>query len=241
MIEINLLPDVKTDLLRAQKVRSAVISITIIVGIVAVGIVTVLSIWVFAVQTTRGILSDNTIKSESRKLTSVSDLANTLTIQHQLGALTGLHEEKHLTSRAFDMLTTIIPAEPNNVAINTLTLNSDSKTIIIEAQAPNGYPSLEVFKKTILATNFQYVDNGEKKTVPLASGMSDGDRSYGEDSTGQKVLRFTLSFEYPAELFSPYLTNAIIAAPTKTNATDSYIGVPQSLFVQKVNDPKEGQ
>jgi hypothetical protein len=240
MIEINLIPDVKKELLKAQRVRSTVISMAVIVGIGAIALVVVLCIWVFGVQIARSAITDNIIKTQSQKLASVSDISNTLTIQNQLSLLTKMHASKHIDSRAFDVLTTINPPQPNDVAINKMTLDSTSNTITLSAQAANGYPALEVFKKTIEATTFKYTQDGQNQSVPLASGMSDSDRSYGEDVTGAKVLRFTLVFTYPDVLFAPNLSNARIVAPTKANATDSYLGVPKSLFIQKASDTAGG-
>ena len=236
MIEINLVPDVKQELIKAQRVRASVISIAIIVGIAAVGVVVALAIWVFAVQAARGLISDNTIKSESEKLSSVEDISNTLTIQNQLSKLSAMHDNKNIDSRLFDILTTINPSAPNNVAITNVSLDSSTTTIKLEAQAVNGYPALDVFKKTINATTFEYNRDGEKQSLKLASNMSDSDRSYGEDASGARVLRFTLSFTYPGELFSKSSQNATIVAPERTNATDSFLGVPQSLFTQKASD-----
>lgn len=236
MIEINLVPDVKQELIKAQRVRASVISIAIVVGIAAVGVVVVLAVWVFGVQTARGLISDNTIKNESQKLSGVEDISNTLTIQNQLSLLSGMHDNKNIDSRLFDILTTINPSAPNNVAITNISLDSTAKTIKLEAQAVNGYPALDVFKKTINATTFEYSNGDEKKSVKLANSMNDSDRSYGEDSSGVRVLRFTLSFEYPAELFAKTSQNATIVAPERRNATDSFLGVPQSLFTQKASD-----
>ncbi len=239
MIEINLVPDVKQELIKAQRVRTSVISIAIIVGMAAAGVVVLLAFWVFAIQTARSVLSDNTIKSESDKLSKVQDVSNTLTIQNQLSKLTAMHDSKNIDSRMFDILTTINPPDPNNVAITKLSLDSVTSTIKIEAQAINGYPALEVFKKTINATTFEFNQDEGKQSVPLATGISDSDRSYGEDVSGAKVLRFTLTFTYPEQLFSKTAQNATIVAPNKTNVTDSFLGVPQSLFTQKASDPRE--
>ncbi len=236
MIEINLIPDVKQELIKAQRVRAGVISMAVIVAIGAVGVVIVLALWVFAVQTTRGVLTDNTIKSESEKLSKVEDVSNTLTIQNQLSKIPAMHDAKNIDSRIFDVLTTINPPAPNNVSITNLTLNSTEKTIRIEAQAVNGYPALEVFKKTISATNFEFATAGEKQTVALASDISDTDRSYGEDASGAKVLRFTLTFGYSEELFSRLSQSGVIVTPNQKNVTDSFVGVPQSLFTQKASD-----
>lgn len=239
MIEINLVPDIKQELIKAQRVRTSVISLSILIGLAAVAVVVVLAIWVFGVQAARGILTDNTIKAQSQKLSSVEDISNTLTIQNQLSQLPAMHDAKSIDSRLFDVLTTINPPAPNTIAVTTLTLDSTTKTITIEGQTASGYPALEVFKKTIQATNVEFTANGEKVTAPLATAMSDSDRSYGDDASGKTVLRFTLSFVYPDELFSRTAQNAIIVAPTKSNVTDSFLGVPTSLFAPKANDQQE--
>jgi len=236
MIEINLVPDIKQELIKAQRVRASVISMAIIIGIGAVGVVVVLAIWVFAIQAARGVISDNTIKNQSEQLSKVEDISNTLTIQNQLSKLSEMHDSKNIDSRLFDILTTINPSAPNTIAITNVSLDSSTTTIKLEAQAVNGYPALDVFKKTINATTFEFTKDGEKQSVKLATGMSDSDRSYGEDASGAKVLRFTLSFTYPEELFAKTSQNATIVAPERTNATDSFLGVPQSLFTQKASD-----
>ena len=240
MIEINLVPDVKQELIKAQRVRASVISIAILVGLAAVGVVVLLAIWVFAIQAARSVFTDNTIRTESEKLSSVEDIANTLTIQNQLSKLPAMHDSKSIDSRLFDILTTINPPEPNAVAITNIALDSEAKTIKLEAQARNGYPALEVFKKTIAATKFQFTEEGEKQSVALADQMSDSDRSYGEDASGAKVLRFTLTFVYPEQLFSRTAKDAVIVAPERSNVTDSFLGVPESLFTQRANDAPEG-
>lgn len=239
MIEINLVPDVKQELISAQRVRAGVISMAILVGIIAAGVVVVLAIWVFAVQAARSVITDNAIKSESEKLSQVEDISNTLTIQNQLGKLSAMHDGKHIDSRLFDILTTINPPEPNNVAITKLTLDSETSSITVEAQAVNGYPALEVFKKTIAATKFEYSKDGQSQSVPLATEISDSERSYGENASGVKVLRFTLVFAYSEELFSKTAENATIVAPTRTNVTDSFLGVPKSLFTQRASDTED--
>lgn len=240
MIEINLIPDVKQELIKAQRVRASVISMAVIVAIGAIGVVVILALWVFAVQTARSVLTDNTIKDQSAKLSKVEDVSNTLTIQNQLSKITPMHDTKNIDSRIFDVLTTINPPAPNNVSVTKMTLNSTDKTIRIEAQAVSGYPALEVFKKTISATTFEFSSGGEKKTIPLAGSISDSDRSYGEDASGAKVLRFTLTFEYPEELLSRVSQGGVIVAPNQKNVTDSFVGVPQSLFTQKASDVQGG-
>jgi hypothetical protein len=235
MIEINLVPDVKQELIRAQRVRASVISFAILTGLVAVGVVVALAVWVFGVQTARDVITDNTIKSESQKLSAVQDVDTTLTIQNQLTKISETHNTKHITSRLFDILTTINPPEPNNVAITKLTLDTDARTVRVEAQA-SGYPALEVFKKTITATKLEYSKDGERQSIQLAANVSDSERSFGENASGAKVLRFTVFFEYSDDLLARASQSATIVAPDKKNVTDSLLGVPQSLFTERASD-----
>jgi Tfp pilus assembly protein PilN len=240
MIEINLVPDVKQELLRAQKVRNAVISLSVVVSIIVVGIVVLLSVWIFLVQGVRGFTLDKTIEDRSKTLANVEDIENTLTIQNQLAKLQTMHDDKNIQSRAFDLLQVVNPPAPNDVRVTSLNVDAEEKSVTIQAQANGGFAALEVFKKTLAATTIKYTDDGEEQTVPLTESISDSERSFGEDANGAKVLRFTLSFTYPEQLFSNKVTGVTMQAPTKSNVTDSYLGVPQSLFVQKASDLKGG-
>lgn len=71
MIEINLIPDVKRELLRAQRARTTVISAAIVISIVAGAVVAALALYVYGVQTVRGVLLDNQIKDGAAKLSKV--------------------------------------------------------------------------------------------------------------------------------------------------------------------------
>lgn len=238
MIEINLVPDVKQELIRAQHVRTSVISISVVVGIAAIGVVVVLLLWVFGVQTGRSWYIDGVIKDKSKTLSQVPDINNTLTIQNQLSQLSSMHNDKKLDSRIFDVLQTVNPPAPNDIRVTNLQIDAKKSTVTIQGQATNGYAALEVFKKTLSATNLQYTKDGQGKTVSLVTGLNDADRSYGEDVNGAKVLRFTLSFQYAPELFSATIPTMTIQAPSSANATDSYRGIPSSLFVPGATDMK---
>lgn len=241
MIEINLVPDVKQELIRARMIRSAVISGAIITTIIAASVVAILSVYVFGVQTVRSAVADDAIKKGSAQLASVSDLSKILTIQNQLTKINTLNDSKMIDSRIFELLQAVIPPAPNDVKISNLVIDATAKTITFEGQTPT-YPSLETFKKTILAANVRYTDADKKQQdVPLASDLSLSNISYGEDSTGTKVLRFTVSFTYADELFSPTVTNPTIVLINGGNVTDSYLGIPKSIFTDRATDTGASQ
>jgi hypothetical protein len=241
MIELNLVPDVKQELLKAQRVRTVVISVAIVVGIAAVGIVALLALYLFGVQTVRSALADSAIKSNMQKLQQTDDLSNILTIQNQLSKLSEMHNNKNIDSRIFSVLTAINPASPDNIVISSAKMDADNKLITIEGQAANGYEAAELFKKTILSTTMTYKDpQGTTQKVSLTKDVSTTDMSYGEDASGKKVLRFTMSFTYPDEFFARSSQSAVIERPDRKNVTDSYLRIPQSLFSERATDLQGG-
>jgi len=230
MIEINLIPDVKQELIRARMIRSAVVSGAIITTLIAAAVVVVLSVYIFGVQALRGVVADAAIKKGSAQLASVEDLSKILTIQNQLTKINALNDSKAIDSRVFDVLQAIIPPPPNSVKISSLIVDAEAKSITFEGQTPT-YPALA-------AANVRYADasNGQQD-VPLATALSISNISYGEDSTGTKVLRFTVSFIYSDQLFSPKVTNPTIVLIDGGNVTDSYLGIPKSIFTDRASDP----
>lgn len=237
MIEINLIPDVKQELLKAKRVRTYVISGAVVIGIASVALVVLMALYLFTVQTIRGNIIDGSITNKSKELEGVADLSKMLTVQSQLTSLSEMHDTKNIDSRLFDILTAVNPAAPNQVAVSSAKIDAGAKTISIEAQAANGFEAAESFKKTILDTAIVYNDTAENKsvTVKLTDNVSTTDMSYGEDANGKKVLRFSMSFIYDDAVFARTSTNAVITGPNTKNVTDSYLQVPQSLFSQRAS------
>lgn len=233
MIEVNLIPDVKLELLKARRQHKMVISVSIITAIASVGLVVFMGLYAFGGQAFAEKLADDSIASRTKELESVDDLPQTLTLQAQLSKLTDLQTDKNISSRLFDVLSVVVPTGDNAVKVTRLNFDDEEKTIEIEAQATNGYEAVEVFKKTLAQTTFHYNKDGEAADpVNIASGISEGERSYGEDSDGRRTLRFTLSFTYADELFDSTITDGKVVGPSQQRATDSTQGVPASLFTE---------
>lgn len=256
MIEINLIPDVKQELIKAQHARSVVISASILTSIVALGVVVLLLVYIYAVQGVRGVYLDGQIDSKSQQLSKVQDLSKILTIQNQLATISQLNSEKIMSSRMFDVMSAITPPNDSSISFSQINVSpggvADPTTGTVSTSTTGGgqiqlegqttsYDTMELFKKRIENTSFQYTDNGQAKLVPLAANISTSDISYGEDANGQKVVRFTLSFDYPVELFSSASAGQQLAfkLTTNGNVTDSYLGIPQ--FTTRASDIQGGQ
>jgi len=243
VIEINLIPDVKRELLRAQRMRAAVISASIITSIIAGGVVVMFLLYIYGVQNVRGAILDGQITSGSKKLAEVEDLSKMVTIQNQLAQISVLNGQKNMDSRLFDVLAGVIPPDPNGVQISQVTIDAATKTIRIEGQT-RGYDSMEVFKKTLDSAIIQYrakaLEEGQEQpaeaTAKLASNISVTDTSYGENTEGKKVLRFILTFTYAEETFSPDVSAVVVKLSINGNVTDSYLGIPKSIFTERATD-----
>ena len=235
MIEINLIPDVKRELLRAQRTRATVISVSILTSIIAAGLVVALVLYVYGVQTVRSAILDGQIKDGSETLAKEEDLSKILTIQNQLTKISELNSQKKMDSRMFDVLAAVIPPAPNDVQVSQIAIDAEESSIRIEGQT-RGYDSMEVFKKTIDSAVIVYNNEGEEQTVKLANDISVTDTSYGSNAENQKVLRFTLTFNYADELFSPDIAAPTFRLSIDGNVTDSYLGIPKSVFTERATD-----
>lgn len=237
MIEINLVPDVKQEYIKARRVRTLVISSAILVGLASVGIVVLLAVYLFFGQALRSNAADEDIKRKSNDLTQISDLDKTLTVQQQLSNISKLHNDTNVSSRFFDMLAAVNPQAPNNVTFSLARVESETGIVRLEGQAVNGYSAADVLKKTILGTSLSFKDdNGENVTVPLTKTVSMSELSFGEDASGKKVLRFTLTFEYDPAFLSRKSENMVILRPDRQNVTDSFLYLPESLFGERANN-----
>lgn len=239
MIQINLIPDIKRELLHAQKMRRTAIGISILAGLAAGGIVVALAV-ILGVQALHETITRNNIKDEYSKLTKVENIDNVLTIQQQLKQIDSYQSSRTMDSRLFDVLAAINPPAPNDVKFSSIKLDPNENLISIEGSAANGYSATETFRKTILNTT---VESGEGDTM-LSQALTDDvtitETTYGEAANGGRTLRFSISFVYPKGLFDNSLKNIKIVTPTaKTDVTDSKTRVPESIFTQ-VTDSQGG-
>ena len=232
MIQINLIPDIKRELLRAQKMRRSAISISIIVGIAAGGIVVALAV-ILGVQALHETITRGNIKDEYNKLTRVENLNNVLTIQNQLASIQSQQSARTMDSRLFDILGAINPPAPNDVKFSSIKLDPTTNLISIEGSATNGYSATETLQKTILNTKVESGSGDTAKSEPLTDKVTIVETTYGEAADGSKVLRFSITFTYPKGMLDNSLKDIKIVTPTaKTDVTDSKTRVPESLFTQ---------
>ena len=194
--EINLVPDIKNEMIKALKLRNLIffsciavsaasLAITLIFGLIAGG---------------QRLALDGkkaTLDKLSNTLNSYSDLNDFLTIKDQLGNISTTTGDKQVLSRTFNILSALLPSptNPDNITISELTVNlsEEQPTFTFDAQANAGkdpfidYNVLDSFKKSMQYMRYDYgsyVDqNGNTipaycmiETAPDGSILSDGSR-----------------------------------------------------------------
>lgn len=237
MIEINLLPDVKQEFIRAKRLRNTVISISMIAGLAAGGVVVLLLV-ILGVQGAREAMADRTIEKEYAELKAVEDLNELVTLREQLENIGSQHASKTVTSRLFRVLEAINPPETNRqVQFSSIKIVPAERSIVVEGATPNGYTAVESVAKTILNTKIEYERDGELTSEDLASSLQVDDTALRDNTDGRKVVTFKIQIQVNEVLFSNQAKKLETIGPSgRHDVTDSRVGVPESLFTPVVTE-----
>jgi hypothetical protein len=154
MIELNLLPDVKLEYLRAKQTRRLVVSIAVVVTAVTVGLMALLFFTVNVVQKTHLSNLDRDIEQISRVLRETPDLDRVLTVQNQLGHINQLHDGKPVVTRLSHYIAQITPTA---ATIANLELDFANNTMLIRGDA-DSLRTINQFADTLKFTDYQIKD-----------------------------------------------------------------------------------
>lgn len=233
MIQINLIPDIKIAMVKARAQRIKVISISIAASLVSIAVVVLLALYTYGAQAIADTNLNKQIDEESSKLSSIKDISKILTIQNQLSAIPKINSQKTINSRIFDTIASVKKYSGDVVSYSSINIDTNLLNFAITGQVPS-YASYEVFIKTLQNSYVQYktseTDEFQKK--PFANSLNTGQSNLGQNSFGNNVLNFSVSFTYPNEVFDPNLQQVSIMVEKYGNVTDSYLGVPTSLFTK---------
>ena len=182
--EINLVPDIKNEMIKTLKLRNMIFFICIIVAAASVGATLIFGLIAGGQQIALNGKKE-TINNLSSKLSSFSDLNDYLTIKDQLGNISTLTGNKQVLSRTFNILSAMIPTGPDTITISELTVDfsEGDPTLALEAQANAGsepfidYNVLDAFKKSMQYLRYdfgRYVDK-EGNEIPAYCMIETGD------------------------------------------------------------------
>ena len=174
MFEINLVPDVKEQLLKKQRLRNLIIFISIVVAAGSGGVVMLLGSVVVGQNIARA-GKDEEIQCRSEgpggNVTSCKkdygtpvlkfeNLNDYLTIQDQMSKISALNDGRLLLSRIFGLMDVILPVGDDRVDVSELTINMQNSMISFDAQGDSvsniDYRSLLVFKDLVRLSYYDY-------------------------------------------------------------------------------------
>ena len=191
--EINLVPDIKNEMLRAMKIRNYTFFACFVVAVASV----VTSLIFFSIAAGQQAVADSkkaTLTNLSEKVSSYSDLSDFLTIKGQLSDLSNLSENRNVLSRIFNVLSALIPTGADSITISALdiVLEDESPNITFDGQANAGsepyidYNVLDSFKKSMQYMRYDYGEYVDKdgNTIPaycMIENATDGSTLYDVD------------------------------------------------------------
>ena len=193
--EINLVPDIKGEMIKTLKLRNFIFFLCIVVALAGAGIATVTGLIAGGQQLALD-SKQATIKNLSAKLNSFGDLDDFLTIKDQVGNISLLANDKKVLSRTFNTLAALIPTGADTITISELNvdLSGEQPTFSFEAQANAGkepfidYNVLDSFKKSMQYMRYDYGHYVDKNgaTIPaycIIESGSDG-ATFSDPSRG---------------------------------------------------------
>ncbi|MDR0887379.1 MAG: hypothetical protein LBM97_01670 [Candidatus Nomurabacteria bacterium] len=261
MFEINLVPNVKLELLKTQKIRNLVIFYSVIIGAAVIAAVIIMALILGGQKIASNVLS-NTIKKDFSALSSRPGINETVTLQNQMKQIGVLSGSKQVPSRLFAFLDVSLPKNdsPYFVTLSSFNYNKTTGVVTMDGQSRGGYPALDALIKTIGLAGYRYVpDYDETKDAELKeedlekqgrytpakdedpiflldSAIAINETSYGRDADGGLVLRFSINFTLNTELFDFSKKHLTIVGPSKQIVTDSYVQVRDNIFEAEAED-----
>ncbi|MDO4870618.1 MAG: hypothetical protein Q3996_00765 [Candidatus Saccharibacteria bacterium] len=183
MIEINLLPNIKQEMLNARRMRDQVMVISIIVTAIAVTVVLIMTMMVFLVQGLIISSQKSQIESDFGKYKNYTGASEILTLQNQLTKLKDIHSKKSITSRIFVLLSQIVARNNLDIKTSTININPHNNQITIEAFSETGYVELERLIKTLQDAKISYIDT--KRFMEIGKKRSSDDQKAEQKNDSQ--------------------------------------------------------
>jgi Tfp pilus assembly protein PilN len=218
MIQFNLLPDIKQQYLKAQRQKHMVVFVSTMASAISIGIFVILFLVVQVWQ--RQSINDlnGDIKTYSKQLESTDDLDKILTVQNQLKSLTGLHDQKAVSSRTFGYLTQLTPQK---ATITKLELDFKANTISISGSA-DGLSTVNAYVDTLKFTKYTADDDTKQTGNAFNSVVLSAFGRTATDTT------YTITAKFDQAIFSQQ--QEVTLTVPKITSTRSVTEQPSDLF-----------
>lgn len=216
-VEFNLLPDLKMEFVKAARARKTIISLAFLASAASLAIFILLLFTTAVVQKKQLSDASKEIDAVNNKLKNINSLERILTVQNQLYTLTGLHQNKHASSRLFTYLPQVTPT---NVSISSLDVDFSNSVIQISGTASSQH-AVNTLIDTLKFTTYDAGSGSSKNAFPTVV-----ESDFAFSSRG---ISYTLDVNFDPVLFSNNQAEPKLNVPS-TTTTRSVIDNPDSLF-----------
>jgi len=230
MIELNLLPDIKLEYIKAQRARRLILSISVLVSAVALTLLLLL-LSVDGLQKKHLNDLNTDIKNYSSELQGKPNINQILTVQNQLESLTALHAGKPNASQLFGYLDQVTPAA---VDINSFTVDFTADTVIITGESDT-LASVNQYIDTLKFTTYMTDKNPQStkafNNVVLAAFSLNTGAATQSNTTGVKpsAATFTVNAGFDKNIFD-ITQKPTLNVPNEVS-TRSNVANPKDLFM----------
>lgn len=209
MVQFNLLPDVKLQYIKARRTKRLVTVISVVASAAALVVFLLMIVTVDVVQKKSLHDLNNDIGKYSKQLKSIPDLDKILTVQNQLNTLTGLHDQKVVSSRLFSYIGQVTPSQ---ATISNLGIDFAANTMTLSGEAP----SLDVvngFTDTLKATTYT-TDSTKNPTKAFSNVVLS---AFGRDTKG---ATYTITLGFDPAIFNG-ANKVTLSIPSGTSSNTS--------------------
>jgi Tfp pilus assembly protein PilN len=232
MIQLNLLPDVKLDYLKAQQMRRLVITLSIIVGGAAIALLALLLLY-DGLQKKHLDNLNNNITSYTSTLRGEPQISKVLTVQNQIQSITTLDNGKPAAPRLLDYLNEITPSV---VYLGSFNIDFTQQTMAITG-ATDTLKDVNTYVDTLKFTNF--TEPGSSSGTAAFSNVVLSNFSVSSEAQNPAfAASFTIDLSYNPAIFD-IAQNVKLSVPNIIT-TRSELDQPTDLFKSAASATNSG-
>jgi len=220
MIQVNLLPDVKQEYLKAQQTKHTVLVGAVLVSIIVSALTILFFAYVQVVQPQYQKRVQGDIDSGIEELKQKPNAQRIVTVQGVLEQIPALKDQQVVTSRIFDYLTQFTPRV---VTYSKVSLNLEANTLTV-AGSTVSYEKANELANNLKSAQFTYVQGDAEQTVQPFTGVVFNSLGKAESVTDGKPVSFEITFTFNPVMFNPASSKNNI----KVNASSEELLLPES-------------
>lgn len=220
MIQFNLLPDVKLEYIKAQRLKRLTISAAVLFALSCMALAVLLFVTVNIVQKNHMKSLNGQINKIARVVKGTPDIDKILTLQNQLISLPTLHSTKPAATRLFGYLSQVTPS---NVTISSIMVDFSANTFLVSGQAKD-LLAVNTFVDTLKFTGYKTPEGGETVKNAFSKVVLSG------FNVNDKNATYQIALSYDPIIFD-IKTNPALNVPNGVTTRESS-NQPSALFEQ---------